>query len=100
MSRAIRSTTLVLTLLVLCSSATYARPSAGWPISEAFLVEAWDRVIAWFLSEAPASPGGSNGFFGEKEGSSMDPNGVSVPASALCDSQIERSGNMDDNGNK
>lgn len=83
MSRTFRPITLAAALLVLCSSATYASSSAGRLAPEGLLAAMWEQVVAWFAPAVPASSGGEHGSFWEKEGSSMDPNGVSCPATAL-----------------
>lgn len=93
MSRLIRSIALALALLVLCSSATYAFPSSGRLTQEGFLAALWNRVVVWF------SPSGSV-FVGEKAGSSMDPNGVSLDATSSEDLETEAGSSMDPNGNK
>lgn len=99
MSRSIRSMILALALLVLCSSASYAFSSGGWLSQETRLTVLWERLVAWFLPESPVSPEVRDGFE-EKEGSSMDPNGVSSPVLALYGGGVERSGIMEANGNK
>ncbi|HSG38244.1 MAG TPA: hypothetical protein VLE27_01290 [Thermoanaerobaculia bacterium] len=91
MSRTFRSITLAATLLVLCSSATYARPSAGWLAPEGLLAAMWGRVVAWFAPEVTVT-------LGEKAGSQMDPNGA--PSTASDDLRIYDGGYMDEDGHK
>lgn len=91
MSRTFRSITLAATLLVLCSSATYARSSAGRLAPEGLLAKMWVRVVAWFAPEVTAA-------FGEKAGSQMDPNGV--PINTSDDLRIHDGGYMDEDGHK
>lgn len=93
MSRTIRSITLALALLILCSSATYALPSAGRLTSEDVFAALWARVVAWFAPSVPAS-------VEEKAGSSMDPNGVSWSASVSQNPETEAGSSMDPNGNR
>jgi hypothetical protein len=100
MSRSIRSITLAFAVLVLCSSATYARPSAGRLASESLLAATWERVVTWFAPAVPTSSGAGRGSFQEKEGSSMDPNGVSCPALTLNGEGAIGDIQMDDNDNK
>jgi hypothetical protein len=91
MSRTFRSITLAATLLVLCSSATYARPSAGRLAPEGLLAAMWGRVIAWFAPEVPAT-------LDEKAGSQMDPNGA--PSTTSDDLRIHDGGFMGEDGHK
>lgn len=91
MSRTFRSITLAAILLVLCSPATYARPSAGWLAPESLLAATWERVVAWFTPEVPVS-------FGEKAGSQMDPNGN--PSTTSDDLRIHHGGNVEEDGHK
>ncbi len=93
MSRLMRSITLALALLVLCSSALYAFPSAERLPREGFLAALWDQVVAWFAPSAPVS-------MQEKEGSQMDPNGLPTDTTSSEGLEIEAGGPMDLNGNR
>jgi hypothetical protein len=98
MSRTIRSMVLALTLLALCSSATYALPLGSRLEQEDFLTSLWDRLAAWI---SPGHPVGqeSGGSWTEKEGSQMDPNGLPSTSQMLAVPGEEGS-SMDPNGNK
>lgn len=96
MSRTLRSITLTLALLVLCSSATYALPSAGRLTPEDVFAALWARVAAWFAPGVPASGGEKAG----EAGSSMAPNGMPVDNTLLDGLESEEGSSMDPNGNK
>jgi hypothetical protein len=91
MSRTFRSLTLAATLLVLCSSASYARPSTGRLAPESLLAAMWEQVVAWFAPAAPAGPH-------EKAGSQMDPNGC--PSATSDDLEAHAGWYTDEDGNK
>jgi hypothetical protein len=95
MSRTIRSMVLALTLLVLCSSATYALPSAGRLNPEGLFANLWHRAMAW-LAPVPAEHGSVR----EKAGSQMDPNGNPVTCNTLEENPGDAGSQMDPNGNK
>ena len=92
MSRLIRPITLALALLVLCSSVTYAFPSAGQLTRQSLLAALWDQVVAWVM------PGGVSQV--EKAGSQMDPNGAPLDPTDPHDLEFEAGGFVDQNGNR
>ena len=96
MSRAIRSMTLALTLIVLCSSATYAFPLAGRQSSRSLFETLWDRAMAWL---APGAPETHDSMY-EKAGSQMDPNGHPLTSNTLAENPGDAGSQMDPNGNK
>jgi hypothetical protein len=93
MSRLIRSITLALALLVLCSSAMYAFPSSERLTREGFLAALWNQVVAWFAPSAAVS-------VQEKEGSQMDPNGLPTDTTFSEGLEIEAGRSVDLNGNR
>ena len=97
MSRAIRSMAVALTLLVLCSTATYAFPLGGRMTSKNLFTTLWERALTWLALDAPASLEG-RGSLGEKAGSQMDPNGV--PTRDVSGSMSDAGSQMDPDGYK
>jgi len=94
MLRAMRSTALALTLLLLAAGAVHAHPLAAHPAPAGFLGALWQWVTSyvpgWAKPDGTMAPNGST-----KSGSSMDPDGA-PPHSLLPPLPTSDSGGMMD----
>ncbi len=100
MSQKIRSSALVLVLSILFVSSAYALPPAqavAGPRAQGFLAAAWDWFAALVLPVPSARTPGMEAIWGQA-GSSMDPDGQTVPGNFLSGDSTEAGSQMDPNG--